>query len=958
MEMKLAESLEAVFRSIAQSESGATALVQRIRSEVSFAQRFVELYPDKKGPWEKLALKAARLVQDRLAAGGAVDLAAVVAEAEEIMAPIGEVAKQYTIHCCGHAHIDMNWMWSWPETVGVSRDTFATVDKLMDEFPDFHFSQSQASTYIAMQEYHPEIFEAIKRRVKKGGWEVTASMWVEGDKNIVSGESLCRHLLYTRQYFKESMGLEPEDVKIDWSPDTFGHAHTLPSILTRGGVSRYYHVRTGPGPWLYRWRSPEGCEVLAFNDKDRHGYNGPIYPEIVETMIEFAKETGLKDFLCMYGVGDHGGGPTRRDLRRVSDIATWPIFPVLKPSTTDAFFSAVEEANPELPVVDSDLNFIFEGCYTSQSNIKYANRVSEIALPEAETLAVIAGAAVDMDYPSCLLRRAWRWALFNHFHDILPGSGVKATSEYAQGLFQEIQATTESIRTRALRRLAAKVNTASAALAGSSAMGSGLGDGLGAGTGDPGVPGGITAYNAGALDAEPILVYNQKPWPRSELVYAKVWNKQVLDDRAVARDSNGREIKAQVVARGNYWAHDSATVAFKAEDVPAVGYKVYAIDNAPAPVQAQGAEIGRMISNIYGVCFPNPGAPRVMENEYLKVEIDFPSGAIKHLIDKETGWDCVPEGKLFGVLEVYQESHHGMTAWIIGQTPESAQLTSGGEAQVVQQGPNRVAVRVNRKYRDSTISMEIGLNSGSRMVDFKLNTRWVERGTPETGVPMLKAAFPVNVKNGVPTYEIPFGSQVREQSEQEVPALKWADLSGDTAKGKHGITLVNDSKYGHSCVDDTLRLTLIRSSYDPDPLPEIRDHEIRFAVIPHKGICDVVSATRAGEEFNSPMAVVSATVQEGSLPPERSYVEVLTPNVLVSAVKKAESADALIIRLVEIAGKDTEAQVRITDLVKPGTPAKQTDLLERPLQKAHAKMLGDVLTVKVPAYGIASVMVG
>ncbi|HUV04014.1 MAG TPA: glycoside hydrolase family 38 C-terminal domain-containing protein [Armatimonadota bacterium] len=956
--MKLAELLEAVFQNIAQSEAGAAALVRRIRSEINFAQRFVELYPEQKAHWEKLVLRAAKLVQDRLSAGGAVDLAAVVAEAEEIMSPIGQVAKEYTIHCCGHAHIDMNWMWSWPETVGVSRDTFATVDKLMDEFPDFHFSQSQASTYIAMQKYHPEIFEAIKRRVKEGRWEVTASMWVEGDKNMVSGESLCRHLLYTRQYFKECMGLEPEDVKMDWSPDTFGHAHTLPSILTRGGVSRYYHVRTGPDPWLYKWRSPEGREVLAFNDKDRHGYNGPIYPEIVEGMIQFAKQTGLKDFLCMYGVGDHGGGPTRRDLRLASEIATWPTFPVLKLSTTDAFFSAVEEANPDLPVVDKDLNFIFEGCYTSQSNIKYANRVSEIALPEAEALAVIAGAAVGMDYPGDLLRRAWRWTLFNHFHDIFPGSGVKATYEYAQGLFQEIQATTDSIRTRALRGLAAKVNTASAALTRPSAIGSGLGDGLGAGAGDPGVPGGVAAYNAGAPDAEPILVYNQKPWPRSEVVYAKVWNKQVLDDRVIARDSNGKEIKAQVVARGKYWDHDFATVAFKAESVPAVGYKVYAIDNAPGPVHAQGAEIGRMISNIYGICFPNPNGPRIMENEYLKVEIDFPSGAIKHLIDKETGWDCVPEGKLFGLLEVYQESHHGMTAWIIGQTPESAQLTSGGDIQVIQQGPNRVALRVNRKYRDSTISLEIGLNSGSRMLDFKLNTRWVERGTPETGVLMLKVAFPAGVKNGVPTYEIPFGSQVREQSEQEVPALKWADLSGDTAKGKHGITLVNDSKYGHSCVDDTLRLTLIRSSYDPDPLPEIRDHEIGFGIIPHKGVCDVVAATRAGESFNSPLAVASATVQKGELPPEKSYVEVLTPNVFVSAIKKAESDGALIIRLVEMAGKETEAQVRITDLVKPGTPAKQVDLLERPLQKAHAKMLGDVLTVKVPAHGIASVMVG
>jgi alpha-mannosidase len=572
-------------------------------------------------------------------------------------------------------------------------------------------------------------------------------------------------------------------------------------------------------------------------------------------------------------------------------------------------------------------------------------------------MALIGGTAGEMPYPDDLLRRAWRWTLFNHFHDILPGSGVHATYEYAQGLFQEIQATACSIRTRALRRLAEKVDTASAATAKESLMGSGFGDGLGAGSGDPGIPGGVTAWNAGAAWAEPVLVYNQKAWPRSEVVFAKVWNKPVDDDRAIVRDSKGKEIKGQVVTRGKYWGHEYTTVAFKA-DVPAVGYKVYAIDNAEAPVQAEGASIKQMFSSIYGIEFPNPSGPRVMENEYLQVEVDLPSGAIKHLIDKETGLDYVQEDKLFGVLEAYQEIHHGMTAWVIGQTPEVTQLTSGGQAKVVQSGPHRVAVKIDRKFRDSTISVEIGLNAGSRMVDFKLNTRWVERGTPETGVPMLRVAFPVNVKGGVPTYEIPFGSQAREQSEQEIPALKWADLSGKTSNGAQGVTLANDSKYGHSCCGDTLRLTLIRSSYDPDPLPEIKDHEVKFAVVPHKGACDVVAATRAGEEFNSPMAVVSAPVQKGKLPAEKGFVEMLTPNVFVSAIKKAEDSKAVVIRMFESAGKKTTAKIKLGGLAKKGAKAVETDVLERPLAKNTAKLEGDTLTVTVPAYGQATVKIG
>lgn len=955
--MSFAEKYEQLLYSLNQSREASTTAMERFRAEVEFARQFSEIFPDKKDRWEKLILKAVDQVCKAISGPEAYNLDEVVKKAEDVLYPIGKVAKEYTIHCCGHAHIDMNWMWPWQETVNVAHDTFMTVNTLMEEFPEFHFSQSQASTYIAMEEYCPEIFEMIKRRVKEGRWEITASTWVEGDKNIISGESLCRHLLYTRQYFKEKMGLEPEDVKIDWAPDTFGHAKTVPSILMRGGVSRYYFWRTGPGPWLFKWRSPDGSEILAYNDKG--SYNGTIEPNTMRGLLcRFVKDTGLKDFMFMYGVGDHGGGPTRRDLRKALEIQTWPIFPTVKLSTTDAFFSAIEKANPDLPVIDKDFNFTFEGCYTSQSNIKKATRVSEIILPEAETIALIAGSEAEMEYPYDSFFKAWRYTLFNHFHDILPGSGVHATYEYSQGLFQEIQAIASAIRTRALRKLASKVNTSVVAQSKLGTLGSGFGDGLGAGAGDPSLPGGITARNAGAAAAEPILIYNQKPWPRSEMVFAKVWNKQLADDRVVVRDAAGAEFKGQIVGRGNYWGHEFATVAFKAQNVPATGYKVYAIDTAAEPVHGEGAFIARHFPEGTESMIPEINESGVLENEYLRVEIDFASGAIMHLIDKETGYDYVPEGDLLGLLEVCQEVPHGMSAWVIGQVTEIDELVSGGRLEIVQRGPNRVAARSTRKYRNSTIAVEIGLNAGSRMVDFKLNTRWVEIGSHEVGVPMLRVSFPVNVKNGKPQYEIPFGSQERVQSLQEIPALKWADLSGETPQGINGVTLLNDSKYGHSCVDNTLKLTLIRSSYEPDPLPEVTDHEIRYAVYAHRGRCDVAEATRAGENFNSPMAIVSATVQEGELPAEKSYVESLSPNVFISAVKKAENSDGIVIRLFEMTGKKTAAQVRVADLYKQGAKAVETDTLERPLKKNTAKLEGDVLSVTVPAYGHTSVLIG
>ncbi len=696
--MSFEETLNQIFYDMGKGHGARAAWLERFKGEVAFSGKFAEVFPEKKADWQALILKAAEHMSSAVTSSSPLNLKRLVAEAEEILAPIGKAAKDYTVHCCGHAHIDMNWMWPWQETVNVCHDTFATVDTLMNEFPQFHFSQSQASTYLAMQEYCPEIFDMIKKRVKKGQWEIIASMWVEGDKNIVSGESLCRHMLYTRQFFKQKMGLEPEAVKVDWSPDTFGHAWTLPSILTRGGVTRYFHSRTGPGPWLYKWRSPDGSEILVFNERDKWGYNGFIdAQDIGDVTAAFVKETGLRDIMYTYGVGDHGGGPTRSDLRKYREIAKWPIFPVVKLSTSDAFFTAVESANPKLPVIERDLNFIFEGCYTTQTAIKYANRVSEIVLPEAETIALIGGAVGKMSYPAEQFTKNWQRALFNHFHDILPGSGMKPTREYSMGQFQEIQAATGAVRTRALRALASKVDTSAAANCKVSTFGSDLGDGLGAGAGDPGIAGGVTARNAGAMGAEPILIYNQKPWPRSETVFAKVWNKEVTDEGVVVRDSSGKVVKGQVTERGDYWGHKFATVAFRAEDVPAVGYKVYAIDNSMLPVPGSGARIDKTFVEGTGDMIPEINDAGIMENDYLRVEVDSASGAVKHLIDKKTGFDYVPEGQLLGVIEAYREAHHEMTAWIIGQIVEMTPLAVGGTMSIIARGPSRVAVRTEHR---------------------------------------------------------------------------------------------------------------------------------------------------------------------------------------------------------------------------------------------------------------------
>ncbi|MGQ9697296.1 MAG: glycoside hydrolase family 38 C-terminal domain-containing protein, partial [Armatimonadota bacterium] len=757
--MTLPDELSKCFSALAGASEHASKLAHRIQSELRFAAALAQARPDQRTAWEELIAQASHLVASKVSSGGTGDLEAAVQEAEKLLAPIGQAAKEYTIHCVGHAHIDMNWMWSWPETVATTNDTFTTVDRLMDEFPAFRFSQSQASTYLAMEQHCPEVFEMIKRRVSEGRWEVTASMWVEGDKNLANGEILCRHLLHTKRYFRDRFGLPYDAVKIDWEPDLFGHAHTIPAILTRAGVRRYYFCRTGPGPRLFWWQAPDGSKVIAFDDGILW-YNGEITTDMTRLLFEFEKATGLKDYLFVYGVGDHGGGPTRRDLCTALEMDSWPIWPNVRLSTTEEFFSIAEQKAPDLPVVNQELGYVFEGCYTSQSNIKRANRLSENALAEAEIWAITARGLAGLEYPIDRLHEAWRNAMFNQFHDILPGSGVHATYEYAQGLFQEIMVAAEMVKTRCLRRIAGRVNTA--ALVGtppSGGLGAGVGPGIGAGPGDSSLGTGVTARGAGALGDEPLVVFNPCPWVRSGVVLAKVWDKRLDADRIVVKDQSGVVGPAQVVERGHYWGHTFTTLAFPARDVPGVGYRTFAVAQSVEPVRTSGA---------------SADASGWLENEFLRVQVDQPSGAVTHLIDKATGYDFVPSGSKLGMLVFQLEAPHGMTAWDIGQIISETPFVSGATLHVAQSGPHAAVLRSSRKYRDSRFTLDIALFAGVPWLEFVLNVEWLERGSPEIGVPMLRVVFPVAVAEPRATYEIPFGSIVRPTNGHEVPALRWA----------------------------------------------------------------------------------------------------------------------------------------------------------------------------------------
>jgi len=952
----ISEKLESVFKT---ADLSADFLQSRISAEIEFAQRLAVLAGKKS--WDKLISKAVDVVEKAADAKSLQTLKKAVSQAEEILAPIGQVAKTYSCYCVGHGHMDMNWMWDWSETVAATNDMFITVDKLMDEFPEFCFSQSQTSVYDLIREYNPALFERIKKRVKEGRWEITASEWVEGDKNLASGESLAHHLLYTRRFMKEHFDLDPEDVQIAWNPDTFGHAETIPMIMNAGGVKYYYMCRGGEkkrAP-IFWWESPDGSRLLV--NLEQTWYNDTMGPHNVRGLLSFCKETGLKDWMHVYGVGDHGGGPTRRDLTMCVEMNNWPIFPNFKFSTTREYFKLIENYGDKFPVETGELNFEFTGCYTSQSDIKKKNRLSELNAQRAQTAAVLDWKVAGKDYPADKIRQAWIKTLFGQFHDILPGSGVKATREYNSGQFQQSAAITGMIQTNALRNVAAKVDTS---FAGQHETGfaSGLMR-LGAGAGSNSAGGGISSASLDGSDSHVFVIFNPVAFKRSDVLTITVWDNQYGDveqKKFAVCHPDGSEYPAQKLDQGEYWSHRFVKLAIPVA-VESLGYTSIVIkpvgryekpvrNSSGYPnedeIQVKGIETVKNIAEkreLFGYSKGDYG----MENSKIRVRFDKSSGSIIELTDKQTGKVVISAEKSTELLRYVLERSGLMSSWLIHPAKNELSLQCDSFAPI-HFGPYICSYEAKYTINDSHVTVVYSLSAGSDRLDVDLKLNWLEHGSAKTGTPGLRLSLPVVADDAL--FETPWGTIVRPAKlGQEVPSQRFVNAGN--------ILLVNDSKYGFEFNGDRLQCTLIRSSYEPDPIPEHGKYVMRFGIIPHGNDKSAADCVNAGIAFNNRLQVISSDRHKGLLPSvSQAVVSSNQDNVQIISVKKAEDDQAIVIRLLETAHKDTPVEITINESVLGNVlNAVEIDLLEREIEKESFKKTLNGFSLKLSANSVASV---
>ena len=369
--------------------------------------------------------------------------------------------RGHTVTAVGHAHIDTAWLWPIRETKRKCARTFANQLRLMDDYPEYRFSCSQAQQYQWVKEGYPDLWERIVERVASGQWEPVGGMWVEADTNLVSGESLVRQFVHGKRFFLDEFGVETSEV---WIPDVFGYSAALPQIANHAGCTSFVTQKmswntTNRFPHhTFWWEGLDGSRLFT-HFPPAATYNGNwTAAELVKSTTEFSDHGHTDRSLYPFGYGDGGGGPTREMLeyaRRMGDLEGLPKTDL---GTVSEFLVAARAEADDLGVWVGELYLeTHRGTYTTHADVKAGNRRGEEALRAAEIWAV----AVAMergswaDYPADELDRAWKLLLLHQFHDIIPGSSIHWVYEDSRRDHREVLAIAERLIESAQRALRA-----------------------------------------------------------------------------------------------------------------------------------------------------------------------------------------------------------------------------------------------------------------------------------------------------------------------------------------------------------------------------------------------------------------------------------------------------------------------------------------------------------------------
>jgi alpha-mannosidase len=808
--------------------------------------------------------------------------------------------RKPVVHLVCNAHIDPIWMWHWEEGAREAISTFRTAADLLDVYPNFVFNHNESVLYEWVEQYDPALFARIQRLVKQGRWSISGGWYLQPDCNMPGGETFVRLISTGRRYFSQKFGVRP---RVAYNFDSFGHNGSLPQLLRQSGYQMYLHCRPGddvltlPAP-QYRWQGLDGTQILAVRPST--GWYGTREDSAADTVrrgVELARKTG-EDAVVLWGLGDHGGGPSRKALEAIHALMQETSDVEIRHSTLEAYLASLKPA-PAYPVHRGDLQRTFAGCYTSMSVIKRGMRRSEALLASAERWSTLAWWERGRNYPQAQLEAAWKGVLFNTFHDILAGSSLEAALlQDAMEIFGRSADTCRRLRMAA--QLALLPNVAPK-------------------------PGTIPLYvfnpHAAAMTAPVSLEFLMEYMPPSAVKPFALY------------DDSGRKIPCQdaggtferCVAIGGWHRH----LSFVAH-VPPLSARRYEIRrDEQSAASASPLTVRRTRDSI------------IVENRWVRAKFLHATGGLASLVDKRTGRDLL-RGSVRAVamkdtLDAWGgDSNVNFRARLGDFVPLSPQEMgrwageekAGGPAlHVLFQGTVSVTIQSLVGWRRSRVCQQFTLYADLPYIDANLRVHWQERRQ------CLKWVLPFRLKDCRAVCEAPFAAVERPADGTENVAGRWVRLEERTGE-RAAVGVANDGQYGfHATSNGELGLSLVRGAVHCrfGDLPARADehhtymdqgqHDFRFRLLWGKAPALARALIPAAMELNLPLEPFFIYHQPtpradspGQLEP---LLEVIPNTVVLSALKKADEGDDLILRLNETLGRRTRATLRTAEMTAP-----------------------------------------
>lgn len=799
------------------------------------------------------------------------------------------------VTCIGHTHIDVAWLWRLKHTREKCARSFSTVLRLMERYPEYIFLQTQPQLYEYVKNDYPELYEAIKQKVKDGNWEVDGGMWLEADCNIPSGESLVRQILVGSRFIKEEFN---KDVEYLWLPDVFGYSWALPQILKKSGIDMFMTTKISWNQYnrmphdTFKWRGIDGSEILTHfittpEPWSQPGswfytYNGRITPKTVKGVWDAYTDKGItNDLLVSYGFGDGGGGVNREMLEYRKRLDKMPGLPNVKTGKASEYFRClkekVEKTDEYVHTWDGELYLEYHrGTYTSQAYTKMMNRKLELLYRETEWLSTVA-CLTNNDwslYANNEITKGWKTILRNQFHDIIPGSSITEVYEDAKQEYKEAEDIALDIQNKLEEIYINK-------------------------------------------DEHTWTIVNNSNWDRNESIDIK------CDEDGSFYDEDGNKLKYQ---RNK----DEYTVEIK--NIPALGYKriILKIDD----VQYDN-------NSVFEYCDGKISTPKynIEWNEY---------GQLTSIYDKENKREVLAKGERGNVLQMFEDKPMAHEAWDIDifYQEKMREVKDLQSVELIEDGNIKAIIRFKYKYMNTTISQDMIVYANSNRIDFKTNVDWREKKQ------LLKVAFVVDIRSTMATYDVQFGNVKRpthwntswDRARFESVAQQWVDLS----ERNYGVSLLNNCKYGHDIKDNVMRLTLLKSATHPDPVQDQGEQNFTYSLLPHSGDFIDGNTVKHAYELNQPLKSIKGMLKSEV---KKQLFKFNDANILVDAIKKAEDEDMIIIRFHDYSGSRQNVSI---DSDYEITGWMETNLMEKPIENLRNE---NSINVVVNPYEIKTLMI-